>query len=368
MTRTGIGRLARLAASVGLCAVVLTGCSGGFNLADINPFTKFSPWAYGVKASPRVTNSRNVPKGGGRAIIGAPYKVAGRWYTPRLATNYDQVGMASWYGPNFHGRLTANGEVFDQYGLSAAHPTLPLPSYVRVSNLENNRSIIVRVNDRGPYAQDRLIDVSREVADKLGFANAGTAEVRVQYVGPAPLEGDDTRMLMASYNAPSVLERDRGTPRIALAALDTIPVPAQSARRTTPMAFSVANNLNGSSPVDLMFYARPAGLKVPDGLISGAFAATEAMATGQALTDWQQRTDLDARKVSLALGAFANPQTVDRIALKFAMLGAVDTEPVTVAGKPAVALSLTWLKPGVGKSDVLDLARTLGLEGVAFRN
>ena len=92
--------------------------------------------------------------------IGKPYQILGSWYEPKDDPNYDRTGMASWYGAAFHGRMTANGEIFDSAAISAAHPTLPLPSYVRVTNLENDRSIVVRVNDRGPFRHKRLIDVS----------------------------------------------------------------------------------------------------------------------------------------------------------------------------------------------------------------
>lgn len=116
--------------------------------------------------------------------IGRPYQIEGRWYVPARQDNYDATGTASWYGPQFHGRPTANGERFDMNALTAAHPTLPLPSYVRVTNLGNGRSAIVRVNDRGPFARDRIIDLSKRSAQVLGFVNQGTAEVRVQYLGP----------------------------------------------------------------------------------------------------------------------------------------------------------------------------------------
>jgi len=114
--------------------------------------------------------------------IGRPYQVAGIWYYPREDANYDETGTASWYGPNFHGKPTANGESFDMNAVSAAHPTLPLPSRVRVTNLENGRALIVRVNDRGPFARGRIIDLSRRAAQLLGFARNGTARVRVQLV------------------------------------------------------------------------------------------------------------------------------------------------------------------------------------------
>ncbi len=117
--------------------------------------------------------------------------------------DYSAVGMASWYGAQFHGRPTADGETFNRLALTAAHLTLPLPSYVRVTNLENNRSITVRVNDRGPYSHDRLIDVSEQTAELLAFRQHGLTKVRVDYVGPAPVDTDDGQLLLASYRGPA---------------------------------------------------------------------------------------------------------------------------------------------------------------------
>jgi rare lipoprotein A len=139
-----------------------------------------------------------VPKGGGTYRVGKPYTVAGRVYVPEENTHYRAEGLASWYGDDFHGRLTANGEVFDMASLSAAHPTLPLPCYARVTNLSNGKSLIVRVNDRGPYHGNRLIDVSNRAAELLEFKRNGVAPVRVEYVGRAPLEGSDDRQLLAT--------------------------------------------------------------------------------------------------------------------------------------------------------------------------
>jgi rare lipoprotein A len=154
---------------------------------------------YGVSSSPRlIADGSPIPKGGGRYRVGKPYVVAGRVYTPEHNPNYRADGIASWYGSDFHGRLTANGEIYDKEGISAAHPTMPLPSYARVTNLSNGRSIIVRVNDRGPYAKDRLIDLSSKAADLLHYKNHGVARVRVEYVGPAPLQGSDDRKLLAT--------------------------------------------------------------------------------------------------------------------------------------------------------------------------
>lgn len=144
------------------------------------------------KASPRWEGSGKIPRGGGYYKVGNPYKIAGRTYYPKEQPSYNKVGIASWYGEAFHKRKTANGEWYDMNALTAAHPTLPLPSYVRVTNLDNNKSIVVRVNDRGPYAHDRIIDMSKRSAVMLGFQNKGLTKVRVQYLGRAPLEYEDS--------------------------------------------------------------------------------------------------------------------------------------------------------------------------------
>ena len=151
------------------------------------------------KYSPKVVeDGEPVPKGGGSYQVGKPYNINGRTYFPAENPSYRAEGIASWYGPDFHGRLTANGEVYDMHGISAAHPTLPLPSYARVTNLDNGRSIVVRVNDRGPYARNRVIDLSVGTAKALKFYGQGLARVRVEYLGRAPIEGSDDRMLMAT--------------------------------------------------------------------------------------------------------------------------------------------------------------------------
>jgi rare lipoprotein A len=185
-------RAARSAAVVVAC-LALANCASSVKFASrVDP-------RYGVSSSPRVVEyGEPVPKGGGTYRVGKPYTVAGRVYVPEEDVNYREDGLASWYGDDFHGRLTANGEVFDMGSLSAAHPTLPMPCYARVTNLGNGKSVIVRVNDRGPYAGNRLIDVSHRVAELLEFKGYGVARVRVEYVGRAPLEGSDDRQLMAT--------------------------------------------------------------------------------------------------------------------------------------------------------------------------
>jgi rare lipoprotein A len=139
---------------------------------------------------------------GGIYKVGNPYVINGVTYVPREDPNYSETGIASWYGPQFHGERTANGEVFDMELVSAAHRTLPMPSLVRVTNLENGRSMVVRLNDRGPYARGRIIDMSKKAAELLGFQGAGTAMVRVEYVGRAPLEEGAPELVAVKQEAP----------------------------------------------------------------------------------------------------------------------------------------------------------------------
>lgn len=113
--------------------------------------------------------------------VGNPYQIAGKWYYPKEDLNYNRTGIASWYGPQFHNKLTANGEIFDKHMMTAAHKTLPMPSIVRVTNLENGRVISVRVNDRGPFKDNRIIDLSERAAYELGFRKQGTAKVKVEF-------------------------------------------------------------------------------------------------------------------------------------------------------------------------------------------
>jgi rare lipoprotein A (peptidoglycan hydrolase) len=158
------------------------------------------------KTSVRRTKTRVSVFSAGRPVqqrsgiyrLGRPYVMGGRTFTPRLDPNYRAEGKASWYGSGFHGQLTANGEKFDMNALSAAHPTLPLPSYVRVTNLENQRTLIVRVNDRGPYRGNRLIDVSVRAARLLGFEDQGLAQVRVEYIGIAERTGSGNIKIASS--------------------------------------------------------------------------------------------------------------------------------------------------------------------------
>ena len=187
---------------IGLVGLI-AGCSGPTNdrpRASVQPQPVSHPTVVdrynsrtGSSSSPRLfADGQDIPRGGGHYKLGAPYKISGRWYVPTEDQNYDRTGIASWYGADFHGRKTSNGEVFDMHALTAAHPTLPLPSYAYVTSLQTGRTVLVRINDRGPYAHDRVMDLSRRTAEALGVATAGISNVRVRYAGRAPLNGDDS--------------------------------------------------------------------------------------------------------------------------------------------------------------------------------
>lgn len=151
----------------------------------------------------RVENQPPVVKDPAPIVSGTmrPYQVRGRWYTPKEQPDYEEVGMASWYGDAFNGRPTSTGERFDMHALTAAHKTLPLPGLVEVTNLENGRRLVVRINDRGPFVDSRIIDLSREAASELGMLSQGVGRVRVRYLGRAPQQGGGT-LLRASAPTP----------------------------------------------------------------------------------------------------------------------------------------------------------------------
>ncbi|MCZ7593642.1 MAG: septal ring lytic transglycosylase RlpA family protein [Hyphomicrobium sp.] len=213
----------------------LAACSGGGAIdADL-----------GVSASPRVAAGRSIPKGGGIYKVGRPYRVAGRWYHPRENPSYDRVGTASWYGAAFHGRRTSNGEVYDMHALTAGHPTLPMPSYAYVTNLHNGRTVLVRINDRGPYARDRLIDLSYRTAHTLGFHNRGLARVRIRYAGRAPLNGDDSaeRRYLAAQSWYGGRVAEGRTASISTASIGTA-----GAGGATPVAITAAHLVGDAVP------------------------------------------------------------------------------------------------------------------------
>ena len=351
-----------------LLAPMVAACGSGGGLGATVKRAAFTSKEYGVAVSPRVTRDPNPPKGGGRKLVGKPYTVRGKVYTPQAnPQGYVAQGTASWYGSDFHGRRTANGEIFSANAITGAHPTLPLPSYVRVTNVDNGRSVMVRVNDRGPYIHGRIMDLSYRAADILGYVNRGMGNVQVQYVGPAPLEGDDTRMLLASVNQATPLER--GATRLAMVEQQA---PAPVARSIEVASVQPATRSRGdysssdlaTDVLGLFSYAERQDAQVA---IDSAHAAVTAMASrNTGLREWSEAVDEDARDIRLQIGTFSDPARALETATTFARLGAVSEEAVEVGGRMATRLVVTKLRPGVTRRDLLAMAQELGLDDIVL--
>lgn len=327
--RRRFDRISALAIIVG-SAVAVTGCTSsgpGGKLARSKEY--FAESEYGVKASPRVSSLRTrLPRGGGRDMVGKPYKVKGKWYRPHEDPDYSKVGAASWYGDAFHGRLTANGEIYDMTHLTAAHPTMPLPSYARVTNLANGSSVIVRVNDRGPYANGRIIDLSKRAAELLDYTHAGVARVRVDYVGRAPLDGRDDRYLLASYR-PGKGGRtspiDDGLPAGVMVAMNG---PTPSARVSAP-AFPTAPS-------------RPRLDPTPPFAVAAAAPAAIAGTAAQAISL------VSAASPVLPIWGPSVPDRPARLGVQVASLGPMSyaDERIDAAARAFAALDGSGLTPG----------------------
>ncbi|HKJ82722.1 MAG TPA: septal ring lytic transglycosylase RlpA family protein [Mariprofundaceae bacterium] len=275
--------------AIALVLTPLAGCMGSVSYTPFRHVHISTPYhiPYGHQ------RRANLPNGGnGHYKTGKPYRVAGYTYYPLTsASGYDRTGIASWYGSKFHGRKTANGEYFDMHALSAAHRTLPLPTLVRVTNLDNGRKVVVRVNDRGPFVKGRLIDLSYAAAKALGYAKRGTAHVRVQ-----TLSGNQTKP------APVLAQRH----------------PATKARQTS----------TSQSPSLTLSTSHTAGMYVQ----LGAFAARKNAAKLSASLK-PEYPNVQIRPVARAMqtlyrvriGPFSNVQDIERTVLTLKNTGHEDT-------------------------------------------
>ncbi|TGQ64683.1 septal ring lytic transglycosylase RlpA family protein [Mesorhizobium sp. M00.F.Ca.ET.186.01.1.1] len=358
----------------------------------------FAETEYGVKASPRVQFMR---RGGGRDQLGKPYQVRGKWYYPKEDKRYAKVGLASWYGDAFHGRLTANGEVYDTAQLTAAHPTMPLPSYARVTNLETGSSVIVRVNDRGPYHEGRIIDVSERAAQMLDYAKVGTAKVKVEYVGRAPLDGNDDQYLMASYHPGNrIPDPSDGLPTGVMVAMNgpspslpvgaaAVPFPGQLIDSGTPVEAQMSAQSPAFGDLPLPDFGpivpeRPeinlppqspfavASLSYADERVRRAdvFAALDddGMSPADILQSWKKSNRQAPSPDYVAAGTFDNAAEAKRVATALAPFGRTEIQRSDLDGNDWYAVNLYPDGHG-GVDDLLQAAWSHGApDALAVRN
>jgi rare lipoprotein A len=275
---------------------------------------------------------------GGIYKVGNPYQVGGIWYVPKEDPSYDATGVASWYGDEFHMKATANGETFDMHAVSAAHTTLPMPSMVEVTNLDNGRKLVVRVNDRGPFVGDRIIDLSHEAARQLGYDQKGLAHVRVRYVGPAPLGvGEGTRYAAASPARPAA---PMAAAPVAMAAARPLPPPAPvGAQALPPASVAPAQYAAASSTM----YGRPGETYAPTAM-PGYAPPAQATYAPAAYTPSPYNA-APARPVAapattgayrVQAGAYSNPDAAQRVASQLAGAGSATVEPVARVDGPTI--------------------------------
>ncbi len=329
-----VGHSIRVVAALGALAALagVTGCSE----------TQLAAHVVKSVATPANT-ARETPAGsGGKYKVGKPYQVNGTTYFPRVDPDYNRVGIASWYGADFHGKPTANGDVYDMNALTAAHTTLPMPSKVRVTNMENGRSLILTVNDRGPFVKNRIIDVSRRAAQLLGFAQQGTAKVRVEIINhrtdaniqsAALIQGDGvgvpptypsggaTQPVGVDPVAGVSMQRAAPPPGAKLSNKGPAMVRPVLARETGPVPAAAAN---APAPV-------PAPATTPVKAVAAPPPATNAPAAMPVVA--AAPTIPAPRALYVQGGAFRNQDNARALRRQFVQFGPTEIKPATVDGK-----------------------------------
>ena len=271
-------------------------------------------------SGPKVTvDGTEFPVGSGYKV-GTPYEVNGQWYYPGEDFTYDKTGIASWYGPAFHGKPTANGERYDMDAMTAAHKTLPLPSLVRVTNLENGRAIIVRVNDRGPFVDDRIIDMSRAGAKALGFLNKGLARVRVENLTEASLALKNRALGASDVPMPAIAAAPR--PTVAAEALP----PVTEAPLETPAREGTSQTVGTTEMASL-----------PEAQPAPAIQTKPVAPIGVTPSSGQ---------IFLQAGAFSDLNNALRVEAQLAQLGNVFVEEIQSAGRTLYRVRMgPWMTP-----------------------
>ena len=264
----------------------------------------------------------------GRYKVGQPYQINGVWYYPKADYAYSETGIASWYGPGFDGRMTANGETYDQTKLTAAHPTLPLPSMVRVTNLENGRVIKVRINDRGPFKNGRIIDLSRRAADLLGFVNKGTTKVLVEIIPHesrqlASLALADQAAAYAPSAAPLVPVASRSLAPQTTAPADVQPAVPSKASRPPLRPPQVDGSITTTSVAPSRIYVQAGAFSRVDNAIR---LRAKLAGLGKA---YVARAKVDDRRLfRVRLGPVASVEEADRLLARLISIGHTDARVV----------------------------------------
>lgn len=274
------------AAAAITAALLLTACGS----SQTAPGTRPSPTA--------------APGQVGSYKVGTPYQIRGVWYHPVVDYRYNETGIASWYGPGFHGRRTANGERYNQHDLTAAHPTLPMPSLVRVTNLENGRSLKLRINDRGPFSNNRIIDVSQRAAQLLGFERQGTASVRVEVLE------EESRQLAAIARGEQVPPPAQPTPEVQVA---SAPVATVQRETVAPPAQPQAQPQAPSQPSPAVPPPQSRPAVQPDGVVT--------------------QQPVAATSLFIQAGSFTEYGNASRLAERLTPHGSVQIEPAAVDGR-----------------------------------
>lgn len=290
------------ATAIALCALSLNACTETEYISHLfKRGSDDSDYASSQRTYSTGADGRPLQENGYK--IGKPYQAMGQWYTPTESYSYDETGIASWYGPGFHGKRTANGEPYDSYAMTAAHPTLQLPCIARVTNLDNGRSVVVRVNDRGPFKRSRIMDVSKRAAEMLGMIGAGTAKVRVQVL-------------------------DRESRIVAEAARKGMPPHMQMAMafKRDPQSVQVASAGNiGSDEMVSVTQVEPAA------------AMPASQVTQASLDDLNQQLvrkyPVHKTNIFIQVGSFGDAANANRLATKVSHLGHAQVSPATVNGR-----------------------------------
>ncbi len=285
-----------------------------------------------INASKRLAHQDEAGRGAYK--VGNPYKINGLWYYPKVDYEYSESGIASWYGAEFHGKPTANGEVFDQNVVSAAHRTLPMPSLVRVTNLENGRAIQVRVNDRGPFAHGRIIDMSRQGAQLLGFYRKGTAKVRVEI-----LAEESRQLAMQARGGNAQLARAEGASDLDKPQIQAAP------RRSI-----------SSAPLDDSIAKKSAGP------VRTANRDTATPVRPAADRSGVSRVPVEATNMYIQAGAFADFDNANRLRARLSSLGSAKVTQVQIGNQTLFRVRIGPLRELPAADSMLDRVIRAGFD------